>query len=198
MTKVFIDLGANRGQSLEVFSRKWQDWHEYQIHSFEADSRNIPKLLEKVAQLKQRAPSPVTIHVHSTAAWICTGTIPFYQSEEPTMVGSSLIKEKRTGRLSRTPVNVPCEDVAELLKTWSTCVSRKIILKIDVEGAEYRLLEHLLETDALGLVDTVYVEFHNTKVGKTKQDDANLLHTLRTKYPALTIISDSYHDLEFT
>lgn len=37
MNKIFIDCGANVGQSVHSFMREWNDWEEYQIHSFEAN-----------------------------------------------------------------------------------------------------------------------------------------------------------------
>ena len=32
--------------------------------------------------------------------------------------------------------------------------------KIDVEGGEYKLFEHLLQTGAAGLIDELFVEWH--------------------------------------
>ena len=37
MKKVFIDCGANKGQSIDLFVNSWDDAKEYEIHSFEAN-----------------------------------------------------------------------------------------------------------------------------------------------------------------
>ena len=34
------------------------------------------------------------------------------------------------------------------------------MLKIDIEGTEYQLLEHLMKTNSLKLVDIIAIEFH--------------------------------------
>ena len=47
MKKVFIDCGANVGQSLMTFKEYWSDYNEFEIHSFEA----LPLLANKVIEM---------------------------------------------------------------------------------------------------------------------------------------------------
>ena len=38
--KIFIDAGANIGQSVNNFMKYWKDWEEYEIYSFECHPKD--------------------------------------------------------------------------------------------------------------------------------------------------------------
>ena len=40
---------------------------------------------------------------------------------------------------------------------------------MDIEGAEFEVLEHLLQHDAAGLIDTLAVEWHTNKRGRARE-----------------------------
>eukprot|EP01103_Thecamoeba_quadrilineata_P018348 TRINITY_DN693_c0_g1_i2.p1 TRINITY_DN693_c0_g1~~TRINITY_DN693_c0_g1_i2.p1 ORF type:complete len:120 (+),score=21.40 TRINITY_DN693_c0_g1_i2:585-944(+) len=55
-----------------------------------------------------------------------------------------------------------------------------IVVKMDIECAEYRVLVHLFETGIIGYIDKIYVEFHKKKKKGRKdcypdQDQVNAL-----------------------
>ena len=52
---------------------------------------------------------------------------------------------------------VPCFDFSKLLESL---VGREIYVKMDIEGAEFDVLRHLLEERTLRLITELYVEFH--------------------------------------
>lgn len=183
--KVFIDCGANEGQTIDNFISKWSDWQEYSIISFEADPR--------LANSFQRFSHLENVEFNSAAVWTYDGMLNFYQSQEGT-VGSSAIKTKRTGRLSSTPTLVECVDLAKIILNLQG--SDKIILKIDIEGGEYELLEHLLQTNVFNYVHELYIEFHEGKVDKTHVDNNNLLTRLGA-YPNLKVYHDTWHGFNF-
>tara|TARA_B110001452_G_C15235819_1_gene427872 strand:+ start:1821 stop:2726 length:906 start_codon:yes stop_codon:yes gene_type:complete len=56
-------------------------------------------------------------------------------------------------------VRVPSIDLAQWLQN-RFCAADLVVMKLDVEGAEYELLEHLVERGAMGLVDWLAVEWH--------------------------------------
>ena len=58
-----------------------------------------------------------------------------------------------------TKVNVDSLDVARIIKKYSQ--SDNVIVKIDVEGAEYDLLLDFIKKDVLKLIDHIAVEFHS-------------------------------------
>ena len=45
------------------------------------------------------------------------------------------------------------------------CREDDVFLKMDIEGAEFEVLEHLLKRGAAQLVDTVSIEWHTQKRG---------------------------------
>jgi len=48
----------------------------------------------------------------------------------------------------------------------------KIVMKLDIEGAEYRVVPHLLDHDALCALDLVFLEWHETD---TRAKEQNML-----------------------
>jgi len=67
----------------------------------------------------------------------------------------SLARDQSPGRRR----NVPAVDLARFLLDRST-PDTKIVVKMDVEGAEYDLLPHLLKHDVMSRIDLVLCEFH--------------------------------------
>ena len=51
--KVFIDCGANIGQSINNFIKKWKDWTEYEILSYEANPK-LKEYFEKYKKIETR------------------------------------------------------------------------------------------------------------------------------------------------
>ena len=72
------------------------------------------------------------------------------------------------GKASRGPVRhegivrVPTVDFARFLRE-RYCVKDNVLLKLDIEGAEFELLEHVLADGAAPILDTVVVEWHTVK-----------------------------------
>ncbi len=48
------------------------------------------------------------------------------------------------------------------------------MLKLDVEGAEFDILQHMIEDGSLGYVDWLFIEFHAEKVGKPLSEETRL------------------------
>lgn len=183
--KIFIDCGANEGQSIDNFIKKWTDWKEYSIISFEADPR-LMKSFDRFSNLEN-------VEINNTAVWIYDGTVNFYQCQDG-KVSSSIIGTKRTGRLSNIPISVNCIDLAKLILNIKN--ASNIILKIDIEGGEYDLLEHMLKTNVFEYIHELYIEFHEGKVNKTINDNIYLLNQLKS-YTNLKVYHDTWQEFNF-
>ena len=150
MRKIFIDCGAFDGRSIAKFQRK-KHASEYEIFSFEptpALSAHVKKKYKKAA-------------VYNKAIWIKNGTMDFFVNPSNILSqGNSLIKEKLSGRLDKeNPITVETIDLNEwILNNFSK--EDYIILKIDIEGAEYEVLPHLIQGGCLDYIDEVYIEYH--------------------------------------
>lgn len=83
--------------------------------------------------------------------------------------GSTLVKGKRidfrgTIEDADCPVmRVPCIDLSAFIRDASERYDR-IVLKLDVEGAEYDILEKLLKEGTIRHVERLYCEFHSHKM----------------------------------
>lgn len=83
------------------------------------------------------------------AAWTHDGFVTF--------AGSGL-----GGHVSDEPISsaaVACVDLAQFIKDLPD--EEEIVLKIDAEGAEYDLLDHLIEQEADKRLALAWVEWHN-------------------------------------
>jgi FkbM family methyltransferase len=83
--------------------------------------------------------------------------------------GSTLVEGKQVefhGTLSNAEcprINVPCVDLSKFVDEKSNQYER-ITLKLDIEGAEYDILEKMLADGTLRHVDKLYCEFHGHKM----------------------------------
>jgi FkbM family methyltransferase len=183
--KIFIDCGANMGQSVDNFIEKWTDCKDYTILSYEANPR-LASYFDRFANLKN-------FKFKQEAIWIYDGVIDFYLCNSGN-ASSSIIGTKLTGNLDKHPTTVKCVDIDRIIRQYSK--EDSVLLKIDIEGAEYELLEYMLAKNTFELVDRLYIEFHNGKVHKTKEDDKYLLDKLN-EYPNLQVFHDTYNHFNF-
>ena len=83
-------------------------------------------------------------------------------------------------------VNKPDVFKGSLYKTDNFDKDDYIILKIDIEGAEYELLNHMLSNNCLEYINDLFVEFHLGKITNITSnqhiDLVNKLHVVGFKY----------------
>lgn len=158
----WVDCGANTGAVLESQVR-WFPAREY--HAFEANPNLIPSLQAVAA----RHPG-TRVTIHHAAVWTSDATLPFFLSgadttgredtEGSTLLGGKTRRNPACGEIRYDqPVQVPCIDFsAWLARTFSG--RDHVWLKMDIEGAEYEVLEKMLEDGSIDRVDKAFVEFH--------------------------------------
>lgn len=184
--KIFIDAGANIGQSVDNFMKNWKDWEEYEIYSFEC----LPKLHSHF----DRFESNPKFNFRKEAVWIYDGEIYFYS--DGGNMSSSLLKEKKTGRLDKNnPLIVPCVDISKWIRD-NFSKDDYIVFKLDTEGGEYETLDKLINDNTFEMVDELYIEFHTNKVGKTEKDNELLLNRMK-KFTNLKVVDDSGYHFNF-
>lgn len=197
---VYFDLGLNNGDSLlnffnlkslnyvggylsfSNFSRKTQssDWI---VYAFEANPTFTPFL----TNIKNTYFADQVVYLYTeTAAWIYDGTIDFYLDTvnvAGNYWGSSLKKEHwDVVNSGQQKVTVQCKDVASLIKSYD--VDDLVVVKIDIEGAEYDLLLNFIKKDVLKFIDYIAVEFHSPLSNMTKPEDVfkAIFNQFGTKY----------------
>ncbi len=88
----------------------------------------------------------------SSAAWVYNGRLGF-------------TRDGTASRVFEDGNDVACFDLAEFVQGVSDANQHadRLVLKLDVEGAEYPLLEHLHATEVDELLELVLVEWHHTE-----------------------------------
>ncbi len=167
MRKIFLDCGAHCGCSRRKFLQEMYMSHTYEIFSFEPDpsfNKYCPDLINQ-------------------AIWVQDCKQTFYKIG--TTGGSCLSRTKADYMRSRKhrveEIEVECIDLHKFI-TSNFSLEDFILLKLDIEGAEYEVLEHLLRRGTLDHIDGIYAEFHGTKVGKTVEDGQKLSDRIKSTY----------------
>lgn len=154
MRKVFIDCGGHIGESIVRFKNSKDYERDFVIYSFEP----VPHLYKNYCNWDD-------INFLDRAVWIEDGDIDFFVDRTHEKAsGSTILKEKESGKLDKErPLKCKSIDFSKWLKS-NFKKEDYIILKMDIEGAEYKVLEKMIEDGSIGLIDKAYIEFHYEKV----------------------------------
>jgi len=153
MRKIFLDCGANRGQSIVEAKKRFGS--DIEIYSFEAVTILYNKLIDKWKDDPK-------VHLYNLAVWDKNDKVKIYISTEWSDA-STLYLDKHDRKIDKNIYNeVESIDLAEFIKTNFT-PEDYIILKLDIEGAEYDVLYHLAETGVMSYLNEVWGEWHLDK-----------------------------------
>jgi FkbM family methyltransferase len=102
------------------------------------------------------------------AAYIHDGTVEFtvdpVDADGSSLVAGKAVDFHETVDNSECPVlSVPCINLSRFVREAAGRYD-EIVLKLDVEGAEYDILETMLAEETLPLVSHLYCEFHDSKI----------------------------------
>jgi len=161
--KLFIDLGAYNGDSIDIFYSQVEDASEYDIIAFEPNP-NVIKILKK--HVTQRGYKNVIVVEAATGTHF--GTTELFTALAYDGRGSTLLHGKITGRVDYdNPVIVKCINFCDWL-TKRTDHYNHIILKANIEGSEYLILKEMLKRKMIGMIDRYCVCFHQNRFGENK------------------------------
>jgi FkbM family methyltransferase len=152
--KIFIDLGFHFGQGLKKFNKKLAFDKNWIIHVFEPNPLLHPlKGLEHLNDLN--------IIVHKKAAWTKNGFGVFKQYGTNGLSQGSLLQ--LTGGDKEyddyfDSVKVETIDFFEFLKSFDE--STEIYIKMDIEWAEYNIIEDFLIRGWPININHIWIEWH--------------------------------------
>lgn len=141
--KVAIDIGACQGRFIDIALRGGMT-----VHAFEPN----PTLAK---QLSEKYPNVI---VNQAAAWDGDGTARLYLHRAKNIDGSSLIAAK--SNVGEDYIEVPTVTIGKYLQQFS----HVHVIKIDAEGAEYRIIESILNHYGHEKIDRWLVEDHERKI----------------------------------
>lgn len=164
MRKIFLDCGAWDGTSAKFFRANQPDGKDFDIYSFECLPANINKLI-KVANDDKK------MKVIPKAVWINDCYMNFYTGMTES---GTFYKSKRTGNVR--PENNIIVEAIDFIKWLTKNVKKEdyIILKLNIEGAEYVILRTLHENRMLDWFDKFYIQWHWDKIKIPKQVHDNI------------------------
>lgn len=144
--KVYIDCGAFIGDTVDcefLFNFK----ADKKI-AFEANPELIPYVKNKPFDM-----------VYNKAIWVDNGKVTFYQDQSKRPLGSTMMSSKTTGILK--PITVQAIDFSQYLRQFA---NDEVLVKMDCEGAEFKILEKMIQDGTITIPQALYVEFHPNKV----------------------------------
>lgn len=200
---IFVDCGANVGDSFRVFMKEANTkfYYDYPIPSnflrsecesylIEGNPAHTPALKAVEEQYKTKTP-PVSVTVFpNTAVWIESGVISFYLDTVNggrDYWGSSLNPAHPDAiKSGKVQVNVTSMNLADFLLR-NFLPQDYVLVKVDIEGSEWDLLPHLLQTRSDVVIDLLLVEWHDflkpVKFKTTKESIINEFNNRRVSIP---------------
>lgn len=157
---VVFDCGANVGMATLYF--KWL-YPNARIQAFEPDPRTFAVLNRNVSQ--NRLASVVT---HNCALWDENGEIEFFIDNA---TPGSLLMSTENSRLRGTSIHVPGRKLSDFIE------GPVDLLKLDVEGAEHRILRDLLSSEKIQYIRHMVIEYHH-HMGEQRSQLAGFLDNL--------------------
>lgn len=171
--KYFIDCGGNNGSSVRKFRKEIDPKKRYEIFTFEPNLQYF----QDYCHFEKHNLLPY-------AVWIENGEQSFFLDYEDGD-GSTLIKEKLTadeggiGVLDKTsPLKVKSVDFSSWLKR-NFSKNDHIILKLDIEGAEYKVLEKMIKDGTVDYINQLYIEWHWFKIGLPEEAHNKIISQLK-------------------
>ncbi|WP_018984660.1 FkbM family methyltransferase [Salinimonas chungwhensis] len=156
--KLFIDCGGHDGCSTIKFKLSNPT---YEIITFEGNPELWPYYENLPTQLVKKLVSDYTGEVEFTIDPVDAD-------------GSSIIKEKNVDFHKKVKnedcevLVMPCIDLSDFIEQKARYY-QEIVLKLDVEGAEYAILEKMHQDGTLKYITKLYAEFHWNKIDMPKE-----------------------------
>ena len=151
MRKIFIDCGAYKGKMTKIFLTN--SGNGFEVFAFE------PNPYAKIHKKK------VNCVVYKKAVWIKDEIIPFYINKKKVRhsQGSSLLKEKTSGGLD-TKILVEAVNFGKWIKD-NFSKDDFIVVKMDIEGAEFKVLESMIADGSIYYINKLHFESHAHCIG---------------------------------
>ena len=152
---IFIDGGFFKGEVTSYLLPKLTNW---EFHAFDINNDISRSCADQLSLLYNN------FHFHNKALYNSNGNILWYQDQRDDIPNGSNIIGKGFGKskLDLESVRmIDCIDLADWIRT-NFHTSDVIILKLDVEGAEFEILQHMIETSVIDYVNLLCIEWHHT------------------------------------
>jgi FkbM family methyltransferase len=167
-SSIFIDCGGYDGCSATKFVMRYQFFDSI---TFE--------------------PNPALWHYYATIPTALVKKAVYISNQAVDLIiddidgdGSSLMESKKIDFFGTKPnekfqkIPVECLDIVEIINKASELYDQ-IVLKLDIEGAEYEVLQRLLDFGLVSKIKVIYAEFHWNKCEISEDRHLDILEKLR-------------------
>lgn len=178
--RYFIDCGGHNGSSVRKFRRTFDQSCTFDIFTFEPN----PEFSQNYWNFPRHNLIPYAVWTENCAK-------EFFLDREDGD-GSTLIKEKLTrhdGGVGELDKNHPIRVQTIDLSNWIIRNFRKndlVILKLDIEGAEYEVLNKMINDGAIDYIDKLYIEWHWFKVGISESTHNDIVNRISARGVPIT------------
>lgn len=184
--KIYIDCGAWTGDSVVNFIRKFKN---YIIYAFECEPR-LTKTLEILS-------NEYNFNFINKAIWTSNSKINLYPGVENFTQSSSLFFSKKKLIDKNNPISVEAIDFSEWIKN-NFNKTDYIVCKMNIEGAEYDVLEKMLLDGSIDYINKLYIAWHYKKLKNFSINrHCKLINVLKDKVKLLEWNFESEHEDPF-
>lgn len=152
MRKIFIDGGARTAEAFDIIAKDMPQYIDFEFILYEPHP-NHTEYLENLSKEKK-------FKFINGAIWDKTGVsdfflaIDFYGDQ-----GSTLCNDKKEKLDLENPIKVNTYDIVEILDQFNE--EDYVVLKLDVEGGEYDIIQRLIDTNNIHKVKEYIIEWHD-------------------------------------
>lgn len=154
--KLFIDIGGHLGESVLRFYREVEDADEYRIITFEPEPNTFKKLQANIGHIKNVFPVQAAIADFEGKIELFTGGLNDGE-------GSTTLKGKKTGKVDYSkPIEVDAFELKDFIESIKP--DTFIVIKMNIEGGEYSLMEYIIKHKLFDRIDRMYIQCHADKL----------------------------------
>ena len=170
---IFFDLGANRGKItnffIDYFNRNQKTFKFYLFEPVKENSLHLKSFFKNSLGKE--------VEIINAAAWINDGEITFSVGTKPNGTNSKItdiIDEFKYDKAKyKRKDTVKCLNFDKFFKESLDLNDFKdslSIIKMDIEGAEYDVLDSMIESNSISKIDILLIEFHKQKFENQARD----------------------------
>ena len=153
---LFVDFGAHLGEQVLVAQKHMEVW------GFEPDTRVFQRLIQNTHG-DEKSSNRVSIR-NAAISDVAGYALLSYSDKDATSTGGSTLETDKSGHTGGVGAICETVDVIDVLSHISS--PQRTIIKIDIEGAEYRVLRRMMQHSHFSQFGLIFVEFHERKMAR--------------------------------
>jgi FkbM family methyltransferase len=158
--------------------------HGCTVHGFDPTPKSLDWVQNNIRESR--------FVLHPWALGVREGTLELWLPDNPDHVSASLVSAANRSKLC---FQAECRSLAGIMKELGH--ESIDVLKMDIEGAEYDVLQSLAQQNLFPKVNQLLVEFHHRMEGFNRSQTLQALQTLRQCGFRIAWVSDVGHEVLF-